>query len=105
MLTEVKSIEQTDVKWYEIPFAATAYTFPSEALIHEVELDEKYIHLRLTDGRILSIPLWWIPTLYHAAPEERAKFAISQDRKTLIWNPDDCAINDELTIQDYLVAR
>lgn len=104
MLTEVKASEQ-EVTWYEIPFPATAYTFPSEALIHQVQFDEKYVHLRLTDGRILSIPLWWVPTLYHAAPEERLKFTSSQDRQTVLWNPDDCAINDELTIRDYLVVR
>lgn len=90
--------------FYEIPYPATAYTFPKEALIQYVELDEEYLHLRLMDGRKLSIPLWWIPTVYHAAPAERAKFEISRDRKMLVWDPDKGTINDELCVQDYLTG-
>ena len=93
-----------DGELYEIPYPATAYTFPKEALIQYVELDEEYLHLRLMDGRKLSIPLWWIPTVYHAAPEERAKFEISHDRKMLVWDPDKGAMNDELRVQDYLTG-
>lgn len=106
MLTATKPIEQaTEVKWYDIPFPATAYTFPEADLLDQVELDEESIHLRFTDGRILSIPLWWIPTVYHAAPEDRAKFEISRDRKMIIWDPEHGAINDELHVQDYLTSR
>ena len=91
--------------WYQISSPAAAYTFPAEALIHNVHFDEQYIHLDLTDGRILSIPLAWIPTLHNAAPAERRKFTISRDRKALTWDPDICAINDELFIDDYLAGR
>ena len=58
--------------------------------------------MELTDGRVLSVPLWWIPTLYHALPEEREKYEINQSRTMLIWDPDTCAINDEMRISDYL---
>ena len=105
MLTAVKPVEQTEIKWYDIPFPATAYTFPEADLIEDVTFDDQYIHLHLTDGRILAIPLWWLPTVYHAEPGERIKFAISADRKRIIWDPDDGAINDELQIQDYLTSR
>ncbi|GIK73105.1 MAG: hypothetical protein BroJett021_20930 [Chloroflexota bacterium] len=93
------------MNWYPIPYPASAYTFPSEALIHKVRFDDQYIHLDLTDGRILSIPLSWIPTLHNAAPAERQKFTISRDRKALIWDPDVRTINDELFIDDYLCNR
>jgi hypothetical protein len=56
----------------------------------------------LTDGRMLSVPLWWIPTLYNAPHEEREKYEINQSRTMIIWDPDRCAINDELRIADYL---
>ena len=101
MLTKVEPVIESTT-WYDIPYPASAYTFPSEALIHKVRFDEQHIHLDLTDGRILSIPLSWIPTLHNAAPAERRKFTISRDRKALIWDPDVCAINDELFIDDYL---
>lgn len=104
MLTNVEPLTESTT-WYDIPYPASAYTFPTEALIHNVRLDEQYIHLDLTDGRILSIPLAWIPTLHNAAPAERRKFTISRDRKAVIWDPDVCAINDELFVDNYLVGR
>jgi hypothetical protein len=80
----------------------SAYTFPSEARIHQVRFDDKHMHVELTDGRMLSVPLWWIPTLYNAPSEEREKYELNQSRTMMIWDPDKCAINDELRIADYL---
>ncbi len=92
-------------KWYDVAYPASAYTFPSEALLHRVRFDENYMHLELTDGRMLSIPLWWIPTLHNAPSEEREKYEISQDRKMIIWDPEKCSINDEVRIDDYLIPH
>jgi len=94
--------ERIEVKWYDIPYPVSAYTFPQEALIHQVRFDDVHIHIELTDGRILSVPLKWIPTLYHASSDEREKYEISPGRTELLWDPDKCAINDELRIADYL---
>ena len=94
--------EQMQLKKYNVQYPISAYTFPREARIHEVWFDEEYMHIALTDGRLLSIPLWWIPTLYNAEPEERAKFEISRDRTMIIWDPEKCAINDEISIFDLL---
>ena len=87
---------------FPIQYSLEDYTFPSDARIHDVRFDETYIHVELLDGRVLSIPLWWIPTLYNAEPEEREKYEISRDRRLIIWDPDKCAINDEIRIEDYL---
>jgi hypothetical protein len=92
------------IKRYKIQYPVSAYTFPGEARIHRVRFDDKYIHIELMDERILSIPLWWIPTLYNALPDEREKYEINQSRTMIIWDPDKCAINDELRIADYLVG-
>ena len=102
MPTNEKRSEQTS-KWYDVPYPASAYTFPREALLHRVHFDEDYMHLELTDGRKLSVPLSWIPTLHNAPPEEREKYDISEDRKMIIWDPEKCSINDEVRISDYLV--
>jgi uncharacterized protein DUF2442 len=104
MPTNEKRNEQTS-KWYDVAYPASAYTFPREALLHRVHFDENYMHLELTDGRKLSVPLGWIPTLYNAPPEEREKYEISQDRKMIIWDPEKCSINDEVRIDDYLAPR
>lgn len=94
--------ESSKTIWYDIPYPASAYTFPKDALIHNVRFDEKFLCLELTDGRILSIPLSWIPSLQNADPKEIAKYEISRDRTEIIWNPDKCAINDEVRVKDYL---
>ncbi len=60
------------------------------------------MHVDLTDGRKLSIPLWWIPTLHNASPEDREKYEISQSRTMIIWDPEKSGINDEIRIADYL---
>jgi len=104
MTTSEKQPEQKE-KWHEIPYPASAYTFPREALLHRVWFDENYLHMELTDGRVISVPLWWIPTLQNASPGEREKYEISQDRKMIIWDPGKCAINDEVRIDDYLHNR
>ena len=96
--------EQIEAKQYEIQYPVTAYTFPREAYISQVDFDEEHIHVRLTDGRRLSIPLWWIPTLYNAPQEELGKYEINRSRTMIIWDPGKCAINEEIRIADYLRA-
>jgi hypothetical protein len=94
--------EKLPVKRYKIQYPVSAYIFPQEAYIHQVRFDAEHIHIELTDGRILTVPLWWIPTLHNASAEERLKYEISRDRTMLVWDPDKCEINDELRISDYL---
>jgi Protein of unknown function (DUF2442) len=105
MSTKVEQVEEKfKVKRYEIQHPVSAYTFPRETHIHQVRFDDKSMHVELTDGRVLSVPLWWIPTLHSASPEERGKYEISRDRTMIIWDPDKCAINDEVRIADYMGA-
>jgi hypothetical protein len=94
--------QQLEVKHYKVQYPASAYTFPREARILRVRFDDEYIHLELIDGRILSIPLSWIPTLYNATAEEREKYELDRGRTMLIWDPEKCAINDEVRVADYL---
>ena len=103
MPTKVNQVEkQLAVKHYEIQYPVSAYTFPTEARIHQVGFDDEYLHIDLTDGRKVSIPLWWIPTLYNALPEEREKYEINRSRTMLTWDPEKSEINDEVRIMDYL---
>jgi hypothetical protein len=103
MVTSVKqSDEKIKVKRYKIQHTINEYTFPQEAYIHDVKFDEKYMHVELTDQRMISIPLWWIPTVYNASMENRKKFELNQRRTIIIWDPNTSGINDELNIADYL---
>ncbi len=94
--------EQIAVNHYKIQYPVSAYTFPTEAHIHQVKFDDDYLHVALTDGRKVSVPLWWLPTLYNALPEEREKYEINQSRTMLIWDPETSGINEEVSIVDYL---
>ena len=94
--------EELEVKRYKVQYPISAYTFPREARIHQVRFDDAYLHVELTDGRMLAVPLWWIPTLYNAPAEEREKYELDRSRTMIIWDPDKCAINDEVRIADYL---
>ncbi len=103
MATRTEQIDQqANVKRYNVQYPISAYTFPSEAHIHGVRFDKEHMHLELTDGRVLSVPLWWIPTLYNAPAEEREKYELDRTRTMVIWNPDKCAINDEVRVANYL---
>lgn len=103
MVTNVKPVEeQLQVKRYSIQYPISAYTFPHEARIHQVRFDDEYMHVTLSDGRLVSIPLWWIPTLNNATAGEREKYEISRDRTMILWDPEKCAINDEVSILDFL---
>jgi hypothetical protein len=103
MVTGTKQTnEKIKVKRYKIQHSIDEYTFPKEAYIHDVTFDEKYIHVELTDKRVISIPLMWIPTLYNATDEDRKKFEISQNRTMIIWDPEKSGINDEIRIAEYL---
>ena len=72
------------VKSYEIRYPVRDYIFPKEIKIAKVRFDETYMHVTLTDGRVLSIPLKWIPTLYNAKPVERNKYKINQTKRMLV---------------------
>lgn len=91
-----------DGEWFDIAYPASGYTFPGQALIHQILFDDSSIHVELTDGRVLSIPLNWIPTLLNATPADRKKFRITEDRTGAIWDPREGPINDELFIKYYL---
>lgn len=94
--------EKSQVKRYKVQHPVDEYTFPREAYIHEVKFDAKHMHVELTDQRVISIPLWWIPTVYNASDEDRDRFEINQSRTMIIWDPDKSGINDEIRIADYL---
>lgn len=105
MPTEHVFEQQTTAKSYPIRYSVWDYKFPTVDAIAAVHFDDKYVHIELTDERLLSIPLCWIPPLRDANPEEREKYEISDDRTLLIWDPAVSNINEILRLSDYLHAR
>jgi hypothetical protein len=63
---------------------ARAYA-PTTALAQSVKFDDEMMHVRLTDGRIISVPLVWFPLLRDATPEQRAQCEIGAGGLSLHW--------------------
>jgi len=91
-------------KKFAIQYPLRDYTFPKEILIDKARFDADYMHVALTDGRVISIPLKWLPTLYHAKPKERKKYQINASKRMIVWDPSVCEINEELCIENYMGA-
>lgn len=67
---------------------------PSGALAKSIELDDHMMHVQLTDGRVISVPLIWFPLLRDATPEQRANYEIGAGGRGLHW-PD---IDEDLSV-------
>jgi len=48
--------------------------------------DPERLHLRLADGRELSVPLTWFPRLEHATAEQRAAYDIWDEGAAIRWD-------------------
>ena len=66
------------------PGARRAYV-PTTALAKTVEFDDEMMHVSLTDGRIISVPITWFPLLQEATAEQRAVYEIGGGGVSLHW--------------------
>jgi hypothetical protein len=58
---------------------------PTSATARAVEFTEEMMQVFLADGRIISVPLIWFPTLHAATPEQRASYRIGAGGLGLHW--------------------
>jgi len=58
---------------------------PTSALAKSVNFDDEMMHVSLTDGRLISVPIIWFPLLRGATPEQRAKYEIGGGGASLQW--------------------
>lgn len=79
--------------------AMRAYV-PTSALAKAISFDDSLMHITLTDGRILSVPLIWFPLLYKAAPDQRNQYEIGAGGRTLHW-PE---LDEDLSLANLLVG-
>ena len=66
------------------------YTFgrayvPTTALAKSVQFDNEMMHVTLTDGRIISVPIRWFPLLREATPDQRERYEIGGGGISLHW--------------------
>lgn len=58
---------------------------PTSALAQSIVFDDELMHVHLTDGRIISVPLIWFPLLQAASPAQRAQYEIGAGGRGLHW--------------------
>lgn len=58
---------------------------PTTALAKSVTFDELMMHVQLTDGRTIGVPLVWFPLLRDSTPEQRLLFTIGGGGVSLHW--------------------
>jgi hypothetical protein len=58
---------------------------PTTALAKSLEFDSDMMHVLLTDGRIISVPIIWFPLLHQASSEEREKYEIGGGGISIHW--------------------
>lgn len=58
------------------------------------------MHVALTDGRVISVPIAWFPLLAEATPEERVNVEIGGGGLSLHWE----AIDEDLVVANFLAG-
>ena len=73
---------------------------PTTALAKVVEFDEDMMHVFLTDGRIIGVPIIWFPLLHEATPEQREKYEIGGGGISLHWSE----IDEDLSVANLMAG-
>jgi hypothetical protein len=58
---------------------------PATALAKSVKFNKSMMEVTFTDGRILSVPLVWLPVLKAATPAERMRYELGGGGISLHW--------------------
>lgn len=81
------------------PKSQRAYV-PTTALAKEVSFDDELMHVLLTDGRIISVPIIWFPLLQRATPTERSEYEIGGGGVSLHWP----ALDEDLSVAKLMAG-
>ena len=73
---------------------------PNTALAQSVEFDDEMMHVFLTDGRIIGVPIIWFPLLHKATPEQRGRYEIGGGGLSLHWSE----IDEDLSVANLLAG-
>lgn len=73
---------------------------PTTALAEAVKFDDAMMHVTLTDGRIISVPIIWFPLLHEATLEQRQRYEIDGGGISLYW-PE---IDEDLSIAGLMAG-
>ena len=69
-------------------------------LAHKVDCTEDSLVVELTDGRIITVPVSWFPTLSNATKPQRDNWEILGDGEGIHW-PD---VDEDLSVAGLLTG-
>ena len=75
-------------------------TSTHEAVARDVRIDDE-IHVRLGDGRTVSVPLSWFPRLASATAEQRADWRLIGRGEGIHWPQ----LDEDLSVAGLLAGR
>ena len=73
---------------------------PTTALANEITFDDAMMHVALTDGRVISVPLIWFPVLHRATADQRRRYEIGGGGIGLHW-PD---LDEDLSVAGLMAG-
>ena len=73
---------------------------PTAALAKGVRFDAELMHVDLTDGRIISVPIIWFPVLYEATPTQREQYEIGGGGIGLHW----AELDEDLSVANLMAG-
>jgi len=91
-----------DPKTYPVLHRRSEYTIPTEARADHLTFDDDYMYIHLRDGRIIAVPLAWIPSLAVADRDALERYQIGWDGALISWDPEDVPLNEDLLVATYL---
>ena len=84
----------------DLPIKNRRSFVPATALAKSVSFDQDSLHVSFTDGRVLSVPLAWFPTLQATTPEQRNRCEIG-GRGISLHGPD---LDEDLSIAGLMAG-
>lgn len=73
-----------------------------EALqVETVQCSDADLNVTLKDGRRIAVPLWWLPRLWKATPEQRAKWRIMPFGDAIEWQE----IDEHVSVKGLLAGK
>lgn len=73
---------------------------PTTALAANVRFSDDMMHVALTDGRTMSVPLIWFPLLHEATQQQRENFEIGGGGTSLHWQE----LDEDLSVAGLLAG-
>ena len=65
----------------------------------DIKFDDQMMHVSLSDGRVLSVPLAWFPRLLSASAKDRKKFSISP--RGIHWE----TLDEDISIEGLIAGQ